>query len=381
MNGQLAVRLLCCVMLMHTAAVGVVQDRAYTWTSSDGRYSVEATLVDSEYDQDQRTTHLVLRKANGTLVRVPLDRLSTDSRQLAVQILAARRSSDRREERQKRYEAGRREKSRRDSKKRALPPLSRPTRLAVIVDGVARSALVYPGVKAHAVPSPVLIYFHGFTGTSENSARQRRFHDLWPDATVVYPQGLSDIVDGQGKTGPGWKDARHGPWKGENREIQFVDALLAELSGRCRIDSGRIYASGHSNGGFVTFLLLLRRPTVFAAFAPVGCYGLCVKEARTPRPVFYMFGRRDDVFDHDKSNIDGSELAKRTLDNLLALNGCNDQDTTLLPNGLQMFRPKSGGQPVIWHLYDGDHSWPDSTNERVLRFFQQHALDAEDPGR
>jgi len=229
-------------------------------------------------------------------------------------------------------------KAQKEAKKRALPLLPRPTTLIVNVDGVERSALVYPGLKAHAAPSPVLLYFHGFTGTSKDSADRTKFHELWPQATVVYPQGLK-TKRGSRNDNYGWQDERHGLWHDDNKDIRFVDRLLQELSARCRIDPRCIYASGHSNGGLFCFLLLLQRPESFAAFAPVGCFGACVREATTPRPVLFIFGEKDEVFD--------IRLAKDTLGRLLSLNRCSAERRKEWLDGCQMFVPDRGGEPVI----------------------------------
>jgi polyhydroxybutyrate depolymerase len=257
-------------------------------------------------------------------------------------------------------------KARKEPRKKAIPLLPRPTTLTVKVDGVERSALVYPGLKAHAATSPVLLYFHGFTGTSKDSADRTRFHELWPQATVVYPQGLK-TEHGKGNVAYGWQDDRHGPWHQDNKDVRFVDQLLQELSARCRIDPRCIYASGHSNGGLFSFLLLVQRPERFAAFAPVGCYGACVREATTPRPVLFIFGEKDKVFD--------ISLAKDTLGRLLSLNRCNTERKKEWLDGCQMFVPDQGGKPVIWWLHGGGHAWPGSASELVVRFFQQQALD------
>ena len=352
----------------------------HVWTSSDGKYSVSASLVAGEYDRDQKVTLFILRKKDGTEIKVPANRLSNESRRLATRILARRRSEARREERDKRYQTGLRKKAGKEAEQRILPPFSRPATLTVNVDGVERSALVYQGEEARAAPSPVLLHFHGFGGISEREAQSRRFHELWPEATVVYPQGLNDITSGKGKTAPGWRDIRHGPWNVENREVRFVDRLLEDLSARCKIDRQRIYATGHSNGGFVTFLLLLERPNVLAAFAPVASYGLCVAEARTPRPVMYMFGDEDHVFDKDKPHRTGMDLANTTLESLLKLNKCSHERKTTLPNGCQVFAPEPGGEPVVWCYYHGGHGAPDGADKLVVQFLQEHALgDPERP--
>jgi polyhydroxybutyrate depolymerase len=368
MNAHLMIGLLSTGLLLSTTP----DEDIHVWTSSDGKYSVEASLVEGEYDRNQKTTVLILKKKDGTTVEVSANRLSSESRQLAARILAKRRSAARRDERKKRYDAGRREKAQKEAERRILPPLPRPTTLTVNVDGVQRSAIVYPGTRSNSVPSPVLLWFHGYGGKAVKTAESNPFHQLWPTATIVYPQGL-DTGHGRGDGKPGWKDDRYGPWNEDNRDIHFVDRLLAVLCEHCKVDRHRIYAGGHSRGGFFTFLLLLHRAEVFAVFAPTSCHGPCVREARTSRPVLYLFGDEDKVFDTDQGK------AHKTLERLLKLNKCSHERKTTLPNGCQVFAPESGGEPVVWCLYHGGHGLPDGADELIVRFLQQHAL--EEPER
>ena len=68
------------------------------------------------------------------------------------------------------------------------------------VDGVERTALVYVPESAKGKPAPVIFNFHGHGGNQRFSSRAG-YHTLWPEAVVVYPQGLatSGMTDPDGK--------------------------------------------------------------------------------------------------------------------------------------------------------------------------------------
>ena len=66
-----------------------------------------------------------------------------------------------------------------------------PARQEWKVDGVAREALVAAPASAKSESSPVVFVFHGHGGTMRNAAKQFHIHELWPEAIVVYPQGLN----------------------------------------------------------------------------------------------------------------------------------------------------------------------------------------------
>ena len=66
------------------------------------------------------------------------------------------------------------------------------------IDGVAREALVHVPADARSSATPVLFAFHGHGGTAKNAAFHYNYQKLWPEALVVYMQGLPTV----GKTDP-----------------------------------------------------------------------------------------------------------------------------------------------------------------------------------
>jgi len=64
---------------------------------------------------------------------------------------------------------------------------------------------------------PVVLVFHGHGGTARYAARTFALHRHWPEAIVVYPQGLNTPgrrTDPEGRR-PGWQHAA-----GEQREFR-----------------------------------------------------------------------------------------------------------------------------------------------------------------
>src|ERR1700704_4169529 len=58
------------------------------------------------------------------------------------------------------------------------------------VDGVKREALVVlPSTSSKSKP-PVIFAFHGHGGSMHFASRGMAFQNFWPEAIVVYPQGL-----------------------------------------------------------------------------------------------------------------------------------------------------------------------------------------------
>ena len=65
---------------------------------------------------------------------------------------------------------------------------------------------------------------------------------------------------------PGWQ---RDVGQQSDRDLKFVDAIMTTLRQKYSIDERRVYATGFSNGGLFTYLLLSARPNLFAAFALV----------------------------------------------------------------------------------------------------------------
>ena len=240
-----------------------------------------------------------------------------------------------------------------------------PVTRKVTVDNVVRTALVYPGKDADSIPSPLVFVFHGFTGNSGNIARTTRLHEAWPEATVVYPQGLRTYSKRKQRNVPAWQ-AELG--MDGDRDLFFVDALLADLREAYRVDERRVYATGSSNGAMFCYILLAVRPAWFAAFAPVAGADDAVEYATVPRPVLIIHGKKDTTV--------RPEAAQHMRDVLLQLNGCGTAQRPWAP-GYIGYEPCASGQPIIWHLHDGGHIWPPDATRQIVRFFKQHALSGQ----
>jgi polyhydroxybutyrate depolymerase len=228
--------------------------------------------------------------------------------------------------------------------------------LELEVNGVERSARVYPGKRADREPSPLVLVFHGLGDNERNFANIVALHRDWPEATVVYPAGL-DRADREGM--PGWHGFRDND---ANDDLAFVDRLLETLSARYRVDPTRVFVTGFSNGGHMTFNLLLDRPCRFAAFAPIGALGEYVAGGATPRPILYLFGRGEPK--------EYTEAWQGTVVALARLNQATGEKREWAP-GLTEFVAGAGGAPTIYGLYGAGHVWPSQGNEQVIRFFRE----------
>lgn len=240
-----------------------------------------------------------------------------------------------------------------------------PIRLTISVQGEDRTALVLPGAAAKDTPAPLLLYFHAYGGDENDSFQNRTFHDVWPDATVVYPTGTKLEA---GKDGLGW--TKRNDHQAQAKDIVFVERLIEKVSTLVQVDRSRVYVTGHASGGFFAMSLWALRPDIIAASAPVACYGRFESvEVAVKRPIFYVFGLKDTSFDDDPPNrIAGSVRATQTVRQLLARNG--NSTTQRTPGAFPTSGQRGSGASIVgWKLHDKGHSWPPELEKKIATFF------------
>ena len=235
-----------------------------------------------------------------------------------------------------------------------------PRTLKVRVDDVEREALVYAPAKKGEGPLPLVLAIHGHGGGSVQASRSFRIHEVWPEALVVYPQGLPTpgrLTDPEGKRS-GWQ---HAAGDMGDRDLKFVDALLAELKKTYAVDAQRIYAMGHSNGGAFTYALWAARPDVFAAFAPSAASSRSIL-ALKPRPAMHIAGENDPLVRF--------AMQRRAMTKVRKVNGCE-------PSGKEWAKfctlyPSSKNAPFVEYIHPGTHRFPDEAPALIVKFFQEH---------
>ncbi|MBN9500370.1 MAG: esterase [Armatimonadetes bacterium] len=231
-----------------------------------------------------------------------------------------------------------------------------PTQLVLKVDGVERKALVYASSVTNK-PSPVVFVFHGFTGNAVHAAASYKVHEAWPEATVVYPQGLE--VHLLGRDGPGWQIA--GRMQGD-RDLKFYDAMLGKMRTDYKADMNRVYTCGMSNGAIFSYLLVANRGKTLAAAAPVAGLAMPAFRGAQPMPMLITHGTADPLLKF--------ETAVKSRDAAIENNHAKKSDRDWAPGYDLYTAPK--GMDVVWHQHSGGHEWPDGTTKMIVKFFKEH---------
>jgi polyhydroxybutyrate depolymerase len=227
------------------------------------------------------------------------------------------------------------------------------------VDGVAREALVHVPASAKTKPAPVVFAFHGHGGNMRQAARSFGYHTLWPEAVVVYMQGLNTpgkLTDPEGKK-PGWQ---HSIGEQGDRDFRFFDAVFANLKTDYRVDEKRIFATGHSNGGAFTYMLWASRGDRFAAVAPSAAVSAGSLPLLKPKPVLHVAGETDPLVKY--------AWQQKMMDALRKLNACGEGQPW---GNLATLYPSTTGTPVVTFIHPGGHQFLPEAAAAIVKFFQE----------
>lgn len=135
------------------------------------------------------------------------------------------------------------------------------------IGGRERHFILY--VPKNLPPHPALVFvFHGAGGDGKNMRLATGYEfDRLADENgflAAYPYGI----------GQSWNACRARSSNRATREkiddVAFVDAMIAHEVAEHAIDTKRVFATGHSNGGQLAFRLALERPGEFAAVAAIS---------------------------------------------------------------------------------------------------------------
>ncbi len=253
---------------------------------------------------------------------------------------------------------------------------------------------------------PMVMVFHG-GGGNPGAVRTTTGFDAISDREgfiVIYPGGT-------GKS----EDARRLSWnilisetpatQNKKDDLGFVRAVLKDVQGQFSIDDRRIYATGISQGGMMSYRLACDPDLSgrIAAIAPVAGVMTVPTENCNPSravPIMHFHGMNDTVVPYDGSKGGRMDPVTRpsvanTIKFWIAKNKLSDTPRDRGSRGKAAFQDfgKEGapGEVRLWSLEDGGHTWPGgdsglpefvigkvnrdiSATEIIWKFFQRHQL-------
>lgn len=266
------------------------------------------------------------------------------------------------------------------------PPISGRYEVSLEFDGYTRTALVHIPKNYNAqMPPPLVIAMHGAGGDAASILD----HDNWAKLAdekgfvVVAPNGLparprlpSNFLANPQLWNSG--QLRVGSPRSKIDDVAYIRALLDDLEKKVPYDKSRVFATGHSNGGGMTFRLGAEMAERLAAIGTVaGMVAVENPKPAKPLPTLFIFGTADPVLP-----IDGGESSlpwgTRTTPPVVDLMQkwaqaiqCETEPTTVSDNDeIKKVRYPSrnqGPELTVLYLKGHGHQWPGASRNLAPR--------------
>lgn len=256
----------------------------------------------------------------------------------------------------------------------------------VTVAGLTRTFNVHvPASYDPTKKTPVVLNFHGYTSKASQQdllARMSKKADR-EGFVAVHAEGVSSS----------WNA---GPCCGEamNKSIDdvaFVAAMLDALEAKLCVDTKRIFATGMSNGGFLSHRLACELSERIAAIAPVaGLNGMASCTPKRPVPVLHFHGTSDTLVPYLGNTMFPS--VQKMIGEWAKRNGCGDTPKETFRAGDSHCATYetcvSNAEVTLCTVDGGGHTWPGGTpvpalghtthfisaTDRMWSFFQAHPM-------
>lgn len=256
------------------------------------------------------------------------------------------------------------------------------------LDGVERSFQLHVPEGYDGSPTPLVFNFHGF---GSNAVQQSVVSEMIESADA---EGFLVVhADGTGDPQAWNAGACCTPAGSPIDDVAFTAAMIDAVSALACVDPKRVYATGLSNGGFLSHRLACELSDRIAAIAPVAGGNLLADCAPSrPVPVIHFHGTEDGVVPFGGNALLGFPPVPETIADWAARNGCTGAPVQTFLNGdshCETFESCAAGSEVtLCTVEGGGHTWPGglpvpslghttqdlSANEAMWSFFLEHPL-------
>lgn len=274
---------------------------------------------------------------------------------------------------------------------------------SIIHDGRTRTYQVHLPTSYNTHDEyPLVIVLHGGLGNSNHVEWQTGMSEKADEEgfIVVYPNGTALLQNNMLTWNAGFCCGY--AYANDVDDVGFIRALIEKLQATLNIDSHRIYITGFSNGGMLTYRLGSELSNIVAAIAPVsGSIGgmatrnsplWTIPEPEYPVPVIAFHGMEDTTLPYNG----GEPTTELGAFSYLSVNDSisfwvEHNDCVITP---QKNVSESGNiiidtyaattntaDVVLYTIVDGGHSWPGglggtqeiSATDIMWDFFENHS--------
>jgi polyhydroxybutyrate depolymerase len=224
------------------------------------------------------------------------------------------------------------------------------------VAGERRTYELHRPAGAGAHP-PLVVALHGLGGSGAGF----RAYSGWDDvaartgALVAYPDSFTE----------GWRSQPDA-----DQDVRFLTALVRRLVARAGVDRDRVYVTGHSSGGFMSFRMACDRSGLVAGIGPVA--GAQVPDcAREPGPVRVaaVHGTADEVVPY--AGYGGLPSARESARRWVRHDRCAPRPQMRRSGRLQVATwSRCDGRSAVrlTTVRGGDHGYPAAASRWIWRF-------------
>jgi polyhydroxybutyrate depolymerase len=263
-------------------------------------------------------------------------------------------------------------------------------------DSIRSYILYIPASYQSGSPVPLVFNFHGYTSNATEQMNYANFRPIADTANfiIVHPLGTKD------GSGQSYWNAGFG---GTVDDIGFTQALLDTISSHYSINQNRIYSTGMSNGGFMSYGLACSLSNRFAAIASVtGSMNYSQSLSCSPihpMPVLEIHGTADATVPYN-GILNYMDSISKVVRYWVNFNNCNVLPTVIpVPNTnltdgstAEHYIYSNGNNGVVvehFKVIGGGHTWPGSpyiigvTNQdfnackEIWRFFSKYDLNGK----
>lgn len=255
--------------------------------------------------------------------------------------------------------------------------------------GRGEVALTVPAGYDPAIPAPLVMLVHGYTGSGAGQNSYLKLGDLADQYGFFFiaPDGTKEA---SGDKNSFW-NASKACCDFQNSNVDdsgYLSGLIDEVEKRYTIDPDRIFLMGHSNGGFMVHRMAYDHPDTIAAI--VSLNGAAPLELDRPRParpvsVLHIHGTVDKLNAYTGGEIYGNAYpgAPESV-RKWAEYGFGATQSTTLPDRIDLDTGLDGDETVVtqyadgrvelWTIEEGGHipAFPEGFNKRVIDWMYAH---------
>jgi polyhydroxybutyrate depolymerase len=222
------------------------------------------------------------------------------------------------------------------------------------VNSKDRTYYVYlPSGYNSSTQYPLVFQFHPMGGNAEQAINMPSIRSSFT-AIYVTPQGLTPDGGSSGWANSGGED------------IAFTKAMITYVETNWCVDKARLFSTGFSYGGMMSFAVGCEMSDVFRAIAPMSGALYSDFNCKGTGPHIAMWGSHG-ISDSVVPIADG----RSARDKILQENHCGSTTAAVDPSPCVAYQGCDSGYPTTWCEFTGDHTIPSFANSAIAAFFKQ----------